>query len=121
MTHKPVLTKSKLCQFTGTAYWYRHHINRSIHYTDGVKYVAEVGEAYWLIDEIALIQNDARIAPQEFQHWTLTVNDDSTARLVCYGGNRNTVYEKDVAFTGFPLDTISFYLANNVLLLPSEY
>ena len=51
-----ILNKSDLAQFTGTEQWYRHAINRAVLYTDGAKYVADTAGAYWLLDEIALIQ-----------------------------------------------------------------
>jgi hypothetical protein len=59
MTTK-TLSKSDLAQFTGSENWYRHGINRNILYTDGAQHVAEHGEAYWLLDEIAIIQQGCR-------------------------------------------------------------
>ena len=68
------LTKADLQQFTGTDHYYRHSINRHVLFTDGVKYLADKAGAYWLLDEIALIQRyDRRVAVEEFQVWTLTV------------------------------------------------
>src|ERR1700730_19460001 len=55
MTTK-TLSKSELAQFTGSDNWYRHTINRNALYTDGAQHVAEHGGAYWLLDEIAIIQ-----------------------------------------------------------------
>ena len=49
------LTKSS-GQFTGSENWYRHGLIRNVLYTEGAKFVAEGGGAYWLLDEIALIQ-----------------------------------------------------------------
>jgi len=76
---KKTLSAPDLAQFTGTEQWYRHSINRSILYTEGAQYVAEHGAAYWLLDEIALIQPyDRNVAAEEFQVWTLTVRPDKT-------------------------------------------
>ena len=76
---KKTLSAADLAQFTGTEQWYRHSINRTVLYTEGAQYVAEHGEAYWLLDEIALIQpNDRNVAAEEFQVWTLTVRPDKT-------------------------------------------
>jgi hypothetical protein len=55
MTTK-TLSKSDLAQFTGSDNWYRHGINRNVLFTDGAHHVAEHGGAYWLLDEIAIIQ-----------------------------------------------------------------
>lgn len=121
MTHKPTLTQADLVQFIGTEYYYRHPIAQSIHYTDGVKYMGEFGHAYWLIDEIALVQTEKPFTDEPFQHWTLTVNPDRSATLVCDDGNHNIVFEKEITFTDFPLDKIDFFFSNNVLMLPSEW
>lgn len=117
----PKLTKEDLRQFTGTEYWYRHPFNRNILYTDGVKYVADTAGAYWLIDEITFAQMKKKIAAQPFQHWKLKVKPNATAKLTCEDGNYNVVYTKKLSFTDFPLEEISIFFTDNVILLPSEY
>jgi hypothetical protein len=119
---KKTLSAEDLAQFTGTEQWYRHSINRSILYTEGAQHVAEHGDAYWLLDEIALIQPyDRNVAAEEFQVWTLNVRPDRTATIACDDGNGNVVFSKEIPYTDFPLDTIKLYFANNVIHLPSEY
>ncbi|MEZ4682102.1 MAG: hypothetical protein R2932_48640 [Caldilineaceae bacterium] len=119
---KHSLKQSDLRQFTGTEYWYRHPLARNILYTDGAKYVAEQGGAYWLLDEIAFAQADNKaVAAEEFQVWKLTVNPDATGILSCEDGNYNVVFTKAIEYTDFPLKEIQLYFTNNVILLPSEY
>jgi len=121
MTTK-TLSKSDLAQFTGSEICYRHEINRSVLYTDGVRHVAEHGGAYWLLDEIAIIQpHNAAIAAEEFQLWKLAVHVDRSATLTCDDGNGNIVFTKQIEHTDFPLDEITLYFANNMIHLPSEY
>jgi hypothetical protein len=63
--------------FMGSENWYRHGLVRSITYTDGAKYVADSGGAYWLLDEIALAQKiNAKIKAEPFQVWKLAVSDN---------------------------------------------
>ena len=50
---QPRLTHADLRHFSGDLERYFHPLNRNVLYTPGVKYVAEVGQAYWLIDAIA--------------------------------------------------------------------
>ncbi|MDD2467569.1 MAG: hypothetical protein PHI97_26605 [Desulfobulbus sp.] len=120
MTH--TLNKADLKQFSGSEYWYRHSMVRSILFTDGAKYVAETGGAYWLLDEIAFAQKSKKkVAGEAFQLWRLTVKKDNTATLVCEDGNGRKILSKRIPFTDFPLDEISFYFINNTILLPSEY
>ena len=79
MTTK-TLSKSDLAQFTGSDNWYRHSINRNVLYTDGAQHVAEHGGAYWLLDEIAIIQPfNKAVATEKFQVWKLAVRPDQTA------------------------------------------
>jgi hypothetical protein len=122
MTTEPKLDKAALRQFTGSEHWYRHPINRNVLYTDGAQYVAEKGGAYWLLDEIALIQPyNKRVAAEEFQFWKLVVRTDNTAMLSCEDGNGHTVFKKRIEYTDFPLDEITLYFQNNVIHLPSEH
>lgn len=116
------LNQSDLRHFTGTEQWYRHGLVTKVLYTDGARYVAQAGGAYWLLDEIAFAQVEHQeVVAEEFQKWTLTVADDQTAMLTCEDGNYNTVFTKQILFTDFPLDTVTFFFSNNVILLPSEW
>ena len=122
MSDTKTLTKADLRQFTGSEHWYRHCINRNVLFTDGAKYVADEGGAYWLLDEIALAQRGERtVTAEEFQVWTLTVKDDRTARLSCEDGNGKTVFEKAIPFTDFPAERITLWFENKTIYLPSEH
>ena len=122
MTEFHKLDKADLMQFTGTEFWHRHGLVRSVLFTDGAKYVAELGGAYWLLDEIALAQRfEKRVSGEEFQLWRLTVTKDSKATLVCEDGNGRKILSKAIPYTDFPLEEISFYFINDTILLPSEY
>jgi hypothetical protein len=116
------LSKTDLAQFTGTEQWYRHALNGEVHFTDGAKHVADRVGAYWLLDEIALMQlYDKRVAAERFPVWRLSVNTDMTADLTCEDGSDNVVYTKKIPFTDFPLEGITFWFTDNTILLPSEY
>jgi hypothetical protein len=122
MTTESKLTKAGLHQFTGTENWYRHALNRKVLFTDGAKYMADRAGAYWLLDEIALIQPcNTSVAAEGFQLWKLAVRPDNTATLACEDGNGKAVFTKEITFTDFPLDEITLYFTDNVILLPSEY
>lgn len=114
------LSESDLAQFTGTENWHRHGVNRSVLFTDGAKFLADQGGAYWLLDEIAIAQRIRNVAREEFQLWKLVVRPDRTAKLTCDDGNGNIVLTREIQWTDFPLPEISLYFENNVILLPSE-
>ena len=116
------LSKADLTQFTGSEQWYRHGINRKVLFTDGAKFVADQAGAYWLVDEIAIIQpHDKRVAAEEFQVWKLAVNADHSGILTCDDGDDHVVYTKQIEYTDFPPQGITLYFTNNTMLLPSEY
>src|ERR1700722_12248458 len=105
------LQESDLNQFTGTEHWYRHALNRRVTYTDGVKYLAETGGAYWLIDEIAFSQIHPKVKAEPFQSWTLQREVGpaplheltSKATLSATDGNKNVIFRKKIEYTDFPL------------------
>jgi Family of unknown function (DUF6876) len=119
---KRTLTDAELGRFTGSERWYRHGIVQNVLYTDGANYVAEAGDAYWLLDEIALAQRyQMVVAAEDFQVWTLTVKQDRSARLSCQDGNGKTVFEKTIPFTDFPAERITLWFENCTIYLPSEH
>jgi len=118
---KKILTASDLSQFIGTTVWYRHGFVKSITFTDGVKYVADTGGAYWLIDEIVFAQTMPEIASAKFQLWRLMVSLKYVGLLTCLDGSNNPIFAKKIKYTDFPLTEIKFYFTDNVIMLPSEY
>lgn len=115
------LTKSDLAHFTGTTSWYTTPLSRQITYTDGVQHVAEHGGAVWLVTDIIAAQHIPKVVKQPFQVWTLKVNPDRSAQLICEDGNGNLVHEQKYRSTDFPLDEITMWMTDNTILLPSEY
>ena len=102
--------------------WHPHGIVPDVRYTDGAKYVADHADAYWLLDEIALAQRDAKaVAGEAFQLWRLTVQADHTATLDCEDGDGKAVYSKPIPYTDFPLPEIALLFTDGLILLPGEY
>jgi hypothetical protein len=121
-TAEMTLKQEDLQQFTGSENWYRHGINNNVLFTDGAKYVADAGGAYWLLDQIALAQlHVRRVKAESFQVWTLTVCEDRSATLVCDDGDHNVVYTQEIEYTDFPLSRIKLFFDTCVIMLPNEY
>jgi hypothetical protein len=113
----------KLQQFTGSETLYKHWLG--LHFTEGVKYLADQAECYWLLDAIASHQPDLKPDPdlKHFQVWLLQV-DCHRGLLTCWSdspGQGNPSVYQGIEFTDFPLPEIKLYLSEGVLLLPSEY
>jgi len=118
-------TVEDLKQFTGSEQFYRHGLSRNHIYTEGVQFLAERAQAYWLLDKIAL-HGSSKIARERFQVWKLTVNPDGSAALTTEDGNNNVLRTEKLSFTDFPLREISLWAVRNELngftiMLPSEY
>jgi hypothetical protein len=122
MTKTARLSEADLRQFTGSEHWYRHALNRNVLYTDGAKYIADEGGAYWLLDSIALAQaSEKRVAAEEFQVWKLLVKPDRSATLICEDGNYNIVFSHELSFTDFPAPQVTLWFSNGVIYLPQEH
>ncbi len=132
------ITLSDLSQFTGTETWHRHFTG--LLYTDGIQYLAEQAEAYWLIDAIASYQHqlkrDEYLA--DFQVWVLSVAGEGERKypfllpqygykavLTCWQdtpeeGVKPPVIQQ-MKYAKFPLIELKLYVSGGVLMLPSEY
>ena len=120
-----MLREFDLIQFCGSSEFFQHWSKRLV-YTEGVRYMAEHGGAYWLIDAVASYQPDKRIASRsdlvDFQLWELAVAEDKSATLTMRGdSDQPAVITQEIPFTDFPLAQIKFYVCNGTLMLPSEY
>lgn len=112
--------KTQMAHYIGSDVIYRHSLSRGT-YTEGVRFVAQELGAYWLLDYIFSVQFTKEVVTQSFQVWKLKRVEESSAILTLEDGNGNQVQRYEIAYTDFPLDEMSFWLINNILLLPSEY
>lgn len=111
-----LLTQADLDQFTGTEQYHQHWM-RQIVYTDGVKYMADAGGAYWLIDVVASYQRK-----EPFQIWELKVKPNKSCVVTMREDTGEPAkVRQEIPHTDFPLESIKLYLIDGVLLLPSEY
>ncbi|MBD2278859.1 DUF6876 family protein [Aphanizomenon flos-aquae] len=131
----PEELQQSLKHFTSTDNYYRHLL--SICHTDGIQYLAQEAQCYWLIDVIASHQTKKLLADQmlkDFQLWLLVVGDSHEfikpkphhqAVVTCWGDTPDpeiTPYiRQDIEFTDFPLPEIKLFLVQGVLMLPGEY
>ncbi len=115
------LTKEELNNFTGTENYY-HNLIGNFKYTDGVKFLADKGKAYWLLDAIGSYQVSDKIRQIGFQVWKLETNlKTQTARLSLLNEDRKEIVFQEIPYTDFPLEEIEVWLINKVLILPGEY
>ncbi len=123
-----------LRQFSGGDERYTHWLRR-ITYTEGIKYLAETCQSYWLIDLIAshqpnVLRKIARAGDRDFQVWEVRCPKEGGFVAVCHNGKSESVTgeagkivycRQNGEYTDFPLESIKLYVVDGVLLLPSEY
>ena len=131
------ITQTALSGFYGSESFFRH-LAKDVIYTEGCAYLYQNGAA-WLIDAIAFAQSEVALRGEEFQSWTLRVNqDERTATLEATDGGieisdeGRAIYKKlyfeTFPYTDFPLPELRLYVCANglgengkTILLASEY
>jgi hypothetical protein len=122
MPRNPTELEQELQQFIGTERYYR--VRNDLLATDGVKYLAEQAECFWLLDLYwsHLLGIDHHINP--FTALKMTVQN-SAAYVVIEDGNDNVLAQQFVEYTDFPLASITLYGCwaeqEWVVMLTSEY
>lgn len=115
-----MLKEENLMQFTGTEKYYSYF---NLKLTDGVKYLADKGECWWLLDVILSYQPEYYQVP--FQLWELNIDkeEDKRAAVITMREDSNTkaLVTQKIPYTDFPLDYLKLYVIDRVILLPSEY
>lgn len=121
-----MLTQTELNQFCGTEHYYRY--TGGLKLTDGVKYLAEVAGAYWLLDIIASYQTEQKIRNEHFQVWELKLSPDNATTgkheavaTMKTDSDQPELVRQEIEYTDFPLDSVTVWLIDGVMLLPSEY
>ena len=114
----------QLAHHTGTTQIYRHPLS-SLLYTDGVKDLAEISGAYWLIDLVASYLPRMRQDPDiwAFSLWgiTLTGGGGCSCSVTCRVDTDAEPYiQQDIGYTDFPED-YEWYVVDGTMMLKSEY
>jgi len=96
-------------------------------YTNGLKYLAEVAECFWLITDTSVIAKslmdrsefitiDFKRFSEEKQEFT-----GYEAEIIYTDGNDTILEKHRYRVTDFPLDELRLFFVNDTLMLPSEY
>ncbi len=87
--------------------------------TDGVKALCEKFSCWWFADVIASYQQ--QLENEEFQVWSLSKNEDSSAIVICTDGNDRVLKSQNIPWTYFEADVCTVWVEAGVALLPSEH
>lgn len=141
MSCSAVALKSEMSAFYGGSMpRYRHGFNHRFLYSEGVKTVATLARAYWLIDLIAMemaprfaVSCDSGQANTGIVRLTVPSRFDRQARSVislCLDDDAPDVYAREINVNGYPEGTWLFYLGGDELvdgsrmtslIIPEEY
>jgi hypothetical protein len=122
-----------LGNFYGTeAYHYVSIFTKKVVATDGVMWLSENANAFWLMDIITSVliskSTAAKFWQNGFSSWTLKVKDNKGV-VTADDGNDHPLYSQAIPYTDFPLDEIILFVELGetvdgeamVILLPSEH
>ncbi len=121
----PQELQNQLAAFYGSENLYHRSTPIVIYYTDGIKWLQENADCYWLTDLIASYQTTTFKEANERQFWKLVVTDNS-AVITCDDGDGNISVTQSIDYTDFPLPSLSIWVniqsnGRIFIYLPSEY
>jgi len=118
--------QQNLKRFTGSAHIFKVPMLNT-GYTEGIRYLAEKANCYWLITDASIIGkrliskshfiviNFAYLSEEEQQQTSYT------AKITYGDGNGKTFFTQGYEWTDFPLKTLKLFYIDDILLLPGEY
>ena len=121
--YPPAYIRTLLSYRTGSSHCFKvSPLDKAPVITEGVKDMAELCEAYWLIDKIVSVQMTEPYSKEYFQVWRLVMKEDHKATLTCDDGNDKVISTEEINYTDFPLsEGVTLYMTNDVIMLPTEY
>ncbi|MCK0115170.1 DUF6876 family protein [Gelidibacter sp. F63206] len=118
--------KEGLQHFHGTEMFYQIPL-LGTRFTDGLKYLANVADCFWLITDTSVIAKSLRCRTEfvtiDFKRLSIEEQDITgyEAEIIYTDGNDNILEKHGYRVTDFPLDELRLYFVNDTLMLPSEY
>jgi hypothetical protein len=94
----------------------------NLYFTEGVKTLRDLCECQWLIDAILSYQPRCHkdSALKECQFWDLKKEKNSWM-LTCRRDKNDVAFSQRIGYSDFPLDEITIWVINKIVMLPSEY
>jgi len=115
----------RLQQFSRTEKYHRFsHNYPNLVLTYGALFLAQQ-TGFWLMDAIGSHQVNPKVRQCEYQAWTLRVDPQKSALLVCADFDNRVLMTQNIDYTDFPLAKITLLVEPEgnyrVILLPSEH
>ena len=126
MNFKTRQIKERIQHFNGSLVLYQIPIIGT-KFTDGIKYLAEAGECFWLVTDTSVIakslRDKSRFISIDFKKFTQEEkNIMGYEAKIDYSDGNGLIFEtQKYHLTDFPLDEIRLFFVDDTLMLPSEY
>lgn len=126
MDKKANIIKVRLQYFNGSEVFYHIPLLRT-RFTDGIKYLAEAAECFWLVTDSSVVAKSLRDCSSwvtiDFKRLPEDKRESSgyEAEIIYSDGNDNILERHGYNVTDFPLDELRLFFVNDTLMLPSEY
>lgn len=115
----------ELSEFTGTEAYHKASLFGDLVLTDGINYLRNKLNCFWLIDIVASVQHLKEIKEEKnFIVWLIEARKDKSFIVTAWNDTpyeSGKLYEQEGKYTDFPLDRFEFYQEGEVLLLKSEH
>jgi hypothetical protein len=112
---------SELRQYSGSEQYFKSSFGK-LNLTEGINYLRNRLNCFWLIDIIESVQHLSKIQESKnFILWRIERNGEGFKVTAREDTNTPILYEQKGVYTDFPLKDFEFYQIQNVLLLKSEY
>ncbi|HKK77393.1 MAG TPA: hypothetical protein VJ953_20105 [Saprospiraceae bacterium] len=112
--------RKEIGTYTGSSQFFHHPLFSNFLYTEGVKFMADTLEAYWLIEHIMALQLEAPLQHHRFQVWKIQVREDTSATITATNRAGRVIKTIEFELTDFPLESFTLWWSQNLLLLPRE-
>ena len=118
--------KEGLTHFHGSELFYQIPLLQT-RFTNGVKYLANVAECFWLITDASVIakslMDKSYFITIDFKRLDKEEQKNVGCEAIIYygDGNDNILQTHKYNCTDFPLNELRLFFVNNTLMLPSEY
>lgn len=119
------LTQTDLNQFYGSENLWTDGV---IQYTDGIKYLAQTAQCYWLLGVIGSYRPTIRRYSdhESFGLWLFTIAEDNSGTLTFSADTgESPLIQQEIPYTDFSdhcdINPLKLFQQSGVLLLPSEY
>jgi ribosomal 30S subunit maturation factor RimM len=126
MKNKENEIKENLQQFHGSEMFFQIPLLQT-RFTDGLKYLANAANCYWLITDTSVIAKSLRDKSHFITIDFKRLSEKEQAKKQCEAliiysdGNEQVLETHRYHVTDFPLDELRLFYVDNTLMLPSEY